>query len=99
MTSPTEPVTTLDHTWPWPLDLSRYNRTPTLTEAEYAELDRCFGSGRQMTAPPRRIRQRTRVLLDRLLHPILDVLAGTHGILAFFCAAEMQHAERMVNES
>ena len=25
--------------------------------------------------------------------------SGTHGILAFFCAARMQHAELMVNES
>src|SRR5258708_26135919 len=26
-----------------------------------------------------------------------DTSAGTHGILAFFCAARMQHEERIVN--
>src|SRR5258708_14835169 len=29
----------------------------------------------------------------------VDRCTGTHGLLAFFCAAIMQHAELMVNES
>src|SRR6266568_4493211 len=60
-------------------------------------------------APIREVFDRTQVVFcvpdERLCHERMCgcrgsvVCTGTHGILAFFCAARMRHAELMVNES
>jgi integrase len=56
----------------WPVDVTRYDRSPDLTEAEGAELKRV------MDHSPLQLRPSTKVLLHRLLTPIQDVFAVTH---------------------
>ena len=60
--------------WRWPINREAYDRTLTLSAAERAELARCFGAWGTVTEPQIRIRQTTRTILHRLLHPIHDVL-------------------------
>ncbi len=54
--------------WPWPLDLEQYDRTPTLSEAEQAELDRLLKH--QFVYQ----RAKSSSLLRRLLQPIDDII-------------------------
>lgn len=60
--------------WQWPLDISRYDRSPALTESETAFLQsfaQQLGDGRQ--APPQ---AELREALPRLLAPLCDALAA-----------------------
>jgi integrase len=59
--------------WPWPVNVLEYDRTPLLSEAEHAELDRV------LHLPHSQIRQRARCILQRLFRPIDDVLAHVHA--------------------
>jgi site-specific recombinase XerD len=60
--------------WRWPIDLSRYDRTATLTIDERSELERLVARFRRYGHWPHR-----REILPRLRMPILDVLAVTGG--------------------
>ena len=59
------------HPWPWPVDVTQYDCSPHLTEAERAELKRV------MKQKPFQLRPSTKMLLHRLLAPIQDVFAVT----------------------
>src|SRR5947208_17146947 len=56
-------------TWNWPLNLADYDRNPVLSQAESNELDRLVG--RQVVW---QIHKPSKVILQRLLHPIEDVM-------------------------
>jgi len=58
--------------WQWPLDTAIYERSPTLSEEEYAELEYLVQAHHQA-------HRRTRSALHRLLQPIDDVLAYTNA--------------------
>jgi len=60
------------HPWIFPVDVTHYDRSPYLHEAERAELQRV------MDHPPFQLRPSTKVLLHRLVQPLQDVFAVTH---------------------
>jgi hypothetical protein len=60
------------HAFHWPVDVTRYDRSPDLHEAERIELTHL------MQQPPFQLRPSTHGLLHRLLQPIQDVFALTH---------------------
>jgi integrase len=58
-------------TWIWPIDVTIYDRTPSLTDEEWQALDdliQHFATGKQLWLP------QTAQHLERLLHPLHDVL-------------------------
>ncbi len=59
--------------WPWPVNVLAYDRTPLLGEAERAELDRVLHLQHSQ------MHQKTRSLLQRLFRPIDDVLVYVHA--------------------
>jgi integrase len=61
------------HPWRWPVDVTRYDRSPHLHEAERVELKHL------MQQQPVQLRPSTKGLLHRLLRPIQDVFAVTHS--------------------
>ncbi len=56
-------------TWNWPFDLADYDRDPALSQAERNELDRLMGQQAVW-----QIRKPSKAILQRLLHPIEDVM-------------------------
>ncbi len=56
--------------WHWPVNLTKYDLTPSFSAEEQEELDRLFPDGEL----PSQIRCTTRDRLQRLLRPITDVL-------------------------
>jgi len=60
------------HPWRWPVDVTHYDCSVHLSEAERAELKRV------MDHSPFQLRPSTKMLLHRLLQPIQDVFAVTH---------------------
>ncbi len=58
--------------WHWPVDITHYDRSPDLNEAERAELKRV------MDHSPFQLRPSTKALLHRLLQPLQDVFTMTH---------------------
>src|SRR5947209_11622386 len=58
--------------WHWPVDVTQYDRSPQLTEAERAELKRV------MPCKPFQLCPSTKALLHRLLQPLQDVFTVTH---------------------
>lgn len=58
--------------WHWPVDGATYDRTPELSETEVQALERHFG------AEYRPITKATKVVLQRLVQPIEDVLTVLH---------------------
>ena len=60
------------HAFRWPVDVTQYDRSPHLHEAERAELKRV------MDHSPFQLRPSTKMLLHRLLQPIQDVFTVTH---------------------
>ncbi len=59
-------------TWHWPINLATYDHTPSLSEAERSELDRCFGQGMFQIRGP------SKAILHRLVRPLHDVLMLVH---------------------
>ncbi len=90
--------------WSWPLDLDRYDKDPPIHPVEYAELEKRFQNGKQGHIYPHTLQ-----ILHRFAEPILDVLSYIdakpetyhQGVTVFgpFCAARVQHEERLVKES
>jgi hypothetical protein len=66
-----KPAQTLPHpspvSWHWPIDITRYDCVPILTEAEATELNRLFGPQKHP------IHARSRSILQRFVRPIDDV--------------------------
>lgn len=60
--------------WQWPVDPTRYDRTPILSQAERDALHRRFNE-----APTKEVRESIKASLDRLLQPIEDVLTILHA--------------------
>ena len=58
--------------WHWPVDVTRYDRSPDLDEVERAELKRV------MREIPFQLRPSTKECLHRLLSPLQDVFTVTH---------------------
>ncbi len=58
--------------WREPIDLALYDRTPSLSEAERSELDRCLGQGMLQRRGP------SKAILHRLVRPLHDVLILVH---------------------
>ncbi len=56
----------------WPVDVTRYDRSPDLNEAERAELEWL------MNRQPFQLRPSSKLILHRLLLPLEDVFAMTH---------------------
>ncbi len=56
----------------WPVDVTRYDRSPDLTEAERAELEGL------MNRQPFQLRPSSKLILHRVLLPLEDVFAMTH---------------------
>jgi integrase len=56
----------------WPVDLTRYDRSPDLNEVERAELER------RMSRQPFQLISSSKLILHRLLLPLEDVFAVTH---------------------
>lgn len=59
--------------WPWPIDITRYDRTPTLSPAEADALTVLEERVREWRRP--RARRSVWRALDRLISPLADVLA------------------------
>lgn len=59
--------------WQWPVDSTKYDRAPGLSETEQGELERLFGTEH------RPITHATKVVLQRLVQPIEDVLTVLHA--------------------
>src|SRR5947209_8875849 len=55
-------------TWPWPLQLSHYDRAPLLSTQERAAIQA------YLDASPRKMSASIRALLQRLLQPLHDAL-------------------------
>lgn len=72
MNEPAVPLSPSPHGWHWPVDIAHYDRSPHLTEAEWAELERI------MKRKPFQLRPSTKMLLHRLLRPLQDVFTVTH---------------------
>jgi hypothetical protein len=72
MNEPAVPLSASPHGWHWPVDVAHYDRSPHLTEAEWAELERI------MKRKPFQLRPSTKMLLHRLLQPLQDVFTVTH---------------------
>jgi integrase len=62
----------LPHLWYWPVDVTRYDRSPDLDEIEQAELKRLTSES------PFQLRPSTKEHLHRLLSPLQDVFTVTH---------------------
>jgi hypothetical protein len=60
------------HPWIWPVDITRYDRSPDLNDPERAELKRV------MRRKPFHLDPSTKERLHRLLQPIQDVFTVTH---------------------
>ncbi len=58
--------------WHWPVDVTRYDRSPDLDEGEWAELKRLMGESSFQ------LRSSTKERLHRLLSPLQDVFTMTH---------------------
>src|SRR5258708_38816548 len=65
-------VTSLPQPSRWPVDVTHYDRSPDLNEAERAELERL------MSRKPFQLRPSSKLLLHRLLLPLEDGFAVTH---------------------
>ena len=81
--------TTPPESWPWPVDVSRYDQTPSLRTVERVELHVFInrwkeGKGKWIWT------NQTRRLLDRLIRPVQDVFQVTGGhVLLQNCALRM----------
>src|SRR5215470_4904577 len=60
--------------WLWPINVSAYDRNPTLGEAERAALSSRFKGGQTQQE-----RKSSKLMLSRLLQPIEDVLTFLHA--------------------
>jgi len=67
-----KPAVSFPPPWHWPVDVTRYDRSPDLDEDERAELKRVMGE------IPFQLRPSTKERLHRLLAPLQDVFTVTH---------------------
>jgi integrase len=72
MNTPVTPLPDLPRPFHWPVDVTHYDRSLDLKEAERAELERL------MSRKPFQLRPSSKLLLHRLLLPLEDVFALTH---------------------
>jgi hypothetical protein len=63
-----------DCSWAWPINVSAYDRNPTLSEVEHAALSSRFKEGQT-----KQERNSIKLILHRLLQPIEDVLTFLHA--------------------
>jgi hypothetical protein len=66
------PATISEPAWPWPIDITRYDRSPTLSPAEVGALIALAEHVRDWRRP--RTRRSAWRRLDRLTRPLADVL-------------------------
>jgi hypothetical protein len=68
-------ASSLDSSWAWPINISAYDRNPSLSEAEQAALSsRFFKEGQT-----KQERDSIKLTLSRLLQPIEDILTFLHA--------------------
>jgi integrase len=67
-------VSSLRSSWVWPINISAYDRNPTLSEAERTALSSRFKEGQT-----KQERDSSKLMLTRLLQPIEDVLTFLHA--------------------
>jgi integrase len=72
MTQATQPLPSSAPSWPWPLNLAAYDRTPVLSERERAQLEYIF------TRSHGQVRKPTKRVLARLIRPIEEALRYLH---------------------
>jgi integrase len=72
MNFPLKPLASSSLSWSWPIDVTQYDRSPDLSENEYAELEWL------MSQKPFQLRPKSKQILHRLLLPLEDVFAVTH---------------------
>ena len=72
MNAPATSLSDLPRPDRWPVDVTRYDRSPDLNEAECVELERL------MNHQPFQLRPSSKLILHRLLLPLEDVFAMTH---------------------
>ena len=73
------PLSLSEQQWHWPLEMTRYDHTATLSEAEYHELDTLV---RRFDAGGKSWHQQAYVILHRLLQPLndgLDAVGATNS--------------------
>lgn len=66
-------VSSLRTSWVWPINVSAYDRNPTLSEAERTALSSRFKGGQT-----KQERDASKLMLSRLLQPIEDVVSFLH---------------------